>query len=291
MGSRGDGFEQGAGLGHDQGGYLDIGYSGRSLRDGELRHRYGDKVHIFADAYHLSLLATLSSDKTTQPELNHLVTALYRDLVATVLARELPTIEVAWPTRMIAHTPHGVYRGSVVDPHTRVVCVDIARAGMLPSQVCFDALNHVLDPQGVRQDHLIMNRVTDAQGQVVGVRLFGEKAGGEVGGQLLVFPDPMGATGSSLLKAVGYYKTLPGGPPCKLITMNLIVTPEFVRNVRRAEPDAVIYAFRLDRGLSPGHVLLTEPGTHAELERGLNDHQYIVPGAGGLGEVINNVFV
>ena len=26
-------------------------------------------------------------------------------------------------------------------------------------------------------------------------------------------------------------------------------------------------------------------------ERGLNDQQYIVPGAGGLGEVINNVFV
>lgn len=272
-------------------GELDVGYGGRALRDGELVHRYGDKVHILADAYHLSLLATLSSDKTTQPEINHLVTALYRDLVAIVLARELPTIEVASPTRMIAHTPQGVYRGCVVDPKTRVVCVDIARAGMLPAQVCFDALNHVLDPAGVRQDHLIMNRVTDAQGQVVGARIFGEKAGGEVAGQILVFPDPMGATGSSFLKAVGYYKNLPGGPPRKLITMNLIVTPEFVRNVRAAEPDAIIYAFRLDRGLSPGHVLATEPGTHPELERGLNDHQYIVPGAGGLGEVINNVFV
>jgi uracil phosphoribosyltransferase len=269
----------------------DIGYSGTSLVNGELRHRYGENVHILADVYHLSLLATLSCNETTQPEINHLVTALYRDLVATVLARELPTVEVATPTRMIAHTPQGVYRGRVVDPKTRVVCVDIARAGMLPAQVCFDALNHVLDPAGVRQDHLIMNRVTDAQGQVVGARIFGEKAGGAVGDQILVFPDPMGATGSSFLKAVGYYHNLPGGPPSKLITMNLIVTPEFVRNVRAAQPDAVIYAFRLDRGLSPSHVLATEPGTHPELERGLNDHQYIVPGAGGLGEVINNVFV
>jgi uracil phosphoribosyltransferase len=274
-----------------EGAALDIGYSAQALRDGELRHRYGDHVHILADAYHLSLLATLSSAETTQPEINHLVTVLYRDLVAVVLARELPTIEVATPTRMIEHTPRGVYRGRVVDPTTRVVCVDIARAGMLPAQVCFDALNHVLDPQGVRQDHLIMGRVTDDKGQVVGARIFGEKAGGEVAGQILMFPDPMGATGSSLLKAVGYYKNLPGGPPRKLVTMNLIVTPEFVRNVRAAEPDAVIYAFRLDRGLSPGHVLATEPGTHPELERGLNDHQYIVPGAGGLGEVINNVFV
>ena len=128
---------------------LDIGYSGRDLDNGELKHRYGDHVHIMADAYHLSLLARLSSDKTTQPEINHLVTTLYRDLVATVLARELPTIEVASTTRMIAHTPQGVYRGRVIDPTTRVVCVDIARAGMLPAQVCFDALNHVLDPVGV----------------------------------------------------------------------------------------------------------------------------------------------
>lgn len=269
----------------------DIGYSGEGLVNGELQHRYGDRVHILADAYHLSLLATLSSDRTTQPEINHLVTALYRDLVAIVLARELPTIEVATPTRMIAHTPQGVYRGRVVDPATRVVCVDIARAGMLPAQVCFDALNHVLDPPGVRQDHLIMNRVTDEAGQVVGARIFGEKAGGEVAGQILMFPDPMGATGSSFLKAVGYYKNLPGGRPKKLITMNLIVTPEFVKNVLAAEPEAVIYAFRIDRGLSDPEVLATAPGTHPERERGLNDHQYIVPGAGGLGEVINNVFV
>ena len=99
----------------------DIGYSGQHLDNGELLHAYGDHVHIMADAYHLSLLATLSSDDTTQPEINHLVTALYRDLVATVLARELPTIDVASPTRMIAHTPQGVYRGRVIDPKTRVV--------------------------------------------------------------------------------------------------------------------------------------------------------------------------
>jgi uracil phosphoribosyltransferase len=136
-----------------------------------------------------------------------------------------------------------------------------------------------------------MNRVTDEQGKVVGARIFGEKAGGEVAGQILVFPDPMGATGSSFLKAVGYYKNRPGGAPSKLITMNLIVTPEFIRNVLAAEPETVIYAFRLDRGLSPDHVLASEPGTHPELERGLNQQHYIVPGAGGLGEVINNVFV
>lgn len=270
---------------------LDVGYRADGLVDGELAHRYGPRVHILADAYHLSLLAKLSAEGTQQPEVNHLVTVLYRDLVATVLTRELPKTEVAVDTRMIAHTPLGVFRGVIVDPDTKVVCVDIARAGMLPAQVCFDALNHVLDPRRVRQDHLIMNRVTDAQGQVVGARIFGDKTGGEVGGRILMFPDPMGATGTSLLKAINFYKNLPGGTPSKVIAMNLIVTPEFIQNVLREEPDAVIYAFRLDRGLSDPEVLETVPGTHPERERGLNEHQYIVPGAGGLGEVINNVYV
>ena len=46
-----------------------------------------------------------------------------------------------------------------------------------------------------------------------------------------------------------------------------------------------------DRGLSPEDVLATTPGECWGDERGLNERQYIVPGAGGLGEVINNSFV
>ncbi len=270
---------------------MDQAYRADNLENGELVHHYGPRVHILADGYHLSLLARLSSDKTFQPEINHLVTTLYRDLVAAVIARQLPLCDAEVPTRMIAHTPAGVYRGRIVDPRTRVICVDIARAGMLPASVCFDAVNHVLDPVGVRQDHIVMNRVVDEAGHVIGARIFGEKAGGDAAGQVLLFPDPMGATGSSVLKAASYYEALSSGPPAAIITMNLIVTPEFIRNVTAARPTAQIYAFRLDRGLSDPDVLRTVPGTHPERERGLNDHQYIVPGAGGLGEVINNVFV
>jgi uracil phosphoribosyltransferase len=270
---------------------VDIAYQPEGLRDGELIHRYGDQVHILSDPYHLSLVATLSAATTVQPRINHLVTTLYRDLIAAVVARELPVTQASVATRMIAHTPEGVYRGTVVDPTTPAVCVDIARAGMLPAQVCFDALNHVLDPAGVRQDHLIMNRVTDADGRVVGARIFGEKTGGDVAGCWLVFPDPMGATGSSLCKAISFYKEQAGGRPARLIAMNLIVTPEFIRTVRTTHPEVDIYAFRLDRGLSDPDVLASIPGTTPDRERGLNEHHYIVPGAGGLGEVINNVFV
>lgn len=270
---------------------IDKAYRGDGLAHWELEHCYGPQVHILADPYHLSLVARLSAQKTVQPEINHLVTALYRDLLSHVVMRELPTTTLATETRMIEHTPDGVFTGEVIDPTTRVVCVDIARAGMLPAAVCFDGLNHVLDPVGVRQDHLVMNRVVDADGQVIGARIFGEKTGGDVEGRVILFPDPMGATGSSLNRAIEFYRTVAGGTPAKVVTMNLIITPEFVRNVLAANPDAIIYAFRLDRGRSDEEVLNSVPGTFPEREFGLNETQYIVPGAGGLGEVINNVFV
>jgi hypothetical protein len=49
-----------------------------------------------------------------------------------------------------------------------------------------------------------------------------------------------------------------------------------------------IYAFRVDRGLSSPRALSALPGEFPSEERGLNDHHYIIPGAGGLGEVLNN---
>jgi uracil phosphoribosyltransferase len=73
--------------------------------------------------------------------------------------------------------------------------------------------------------------------------------------------------------------------------VHLIITPEYLRHVRARHPDVIVYALRLDRGLSPADVLATVPGERWADERGLTDHHYIVPGGGGLGEIINNSFV
>ena len=81
------------------------------------------------------------------------------------------------------------------------------------------------------------------------------------------------------------------GTPRKLIALHLIITPEYVRYIHTHYPQLVIYGLRLDRGLSDADVLATVPGTYHERERGLNEKDYIVPGAGGLGEVINNSYV
>jgi uracil phosphoribosyltransferase len=161
----------------------------------------------------------------------------------------------------------------------------------MPSQVVYDLLNEILDPNGVRQDHLFMSRAVDATGRVTGATWHDAKIGRDVEGRIILFPDPMGATGSSMVSALTHYKERLDGVPRSCVAMHLIVTPEYLRRVLDAHPDTTIFAVRLDRGLSPHAVLTTVPGTHWQDERGLDDHQYIVPGAGGVGEILNNAWV
>lgn len=257
-------------------------------RPSELEHRYGPNVHILADPVLLTHLCRLCAPETVQPAINRLVSSIYYETLRQVANVEFPRTVVARDTRMIAHTPSGVFRGEIIDPATQAVTVNIARAGTLPSQICFDTLNQLLDPRGVRQDHLIMGRTVDEKERVTGAALGGTKIGGNVEGRIVLFPDPMGATGSSLSRAISLYKQEVEGRAQKYIAVHLIVTPEYLRRVTTDHPDLLVYAVRLDRGLSPPHVFDSVPGTHWADERGLNDHQYIVPGGGGFGEIMNN---
>jgi uracil phosphoribosyltransferase len=223
---------------------------------------------------------------------------LYRILIHEVLNARFPTARAAMESRMQAVlTPQaqqerrGFIDGELLDEDTPVVTVDIARAGILPSLTCYNILNQTLNPDKVRQDHLIMSRATDAADHVVGARISGEKVGGPVDGRFVLFPDPMGATGSSLSTAISYYKDHFGGRPRELITLNLIITPEFIRRIKADHPEVQIFALRLDRGMSSEEVLQTIPGERWDEERGLNEHSYIVPGGGGLGEIMNNAWI
>jgi uracil phosphoribosyltransferase len=266
-------------------------YAKSSYRPPEIEHRYGPSVHLLDDPVAFTALARLCAHITHQPEVGRLVRFLYEKLAQAVVAAEFPRARLDVPTRMVTSSPQAVVRGAGIAPHTRVVTVGIARAGTVPSQVVYDLLNELLDPSGVRQDHLFMSRATDAQGHVTGATWHDAKIGREVDGRVVLFPDPMGATGSSLVSALDHYKTRLEGRPASCITMHLIVTPEYLRNVLRAHPDTRIYALRLDRGLSADDVLGTVPGTRWDDEKGLDDHQYIVPGAGGVGEILNNAWV
>ncbi len=269
----------------------DVVYESSRYAPPEIEHRYGPNVHLLDDPVALAWLARLGARETTQPELGRLVRRLYEHLALITLAAELPRRRIDVPSRMVSSRPEAVYRGTAIARSTQVVTVGIARAGTVPSQICYETLNELLDPEGVRQDHLFMSRVTNEQGQVTGTSWHDAKIGHQVAGRIVMIPDPMGATGGSMSAAFTHYKTKLDGAPAALIAMNLIVTPEYVQRISKDHPDARIYAFRFDRALSSREVLATIPGTHPEQERGLDGHQYIVPGAGGLGELLNNAWI
>jgi len=265
-------------------------YRGYVYRLPELEHGYAPNVHLLADPVLLSQLARLCRPDVVQPEITTLVREMYRALVRMVIANEFPREHVEVQTRMIESTERGVWSGDVLASNVRAVTVNIARAGTLPSQVVFETLTNLLASDMVRQDHVFLARVTDAQGCVTGVSMSGSKIGGDVDGALVLFPDPMGATGGSLSHTVSLYRT-PEAKPHKLISLHLIVTPEFLARMHRDHPDVAIYAIRLDRGMSSAAVLASGLGAHPQAETGLNEIQYIVPGAGGVGELLNNSFV
>jgi uracil phosphoribosyltransferase len=269
----------------------DRAYSESRYRPTEIEHQYGAQVHLLDDPLSWSRLAHLCARGTGQPEVGRLVRVLYERLAEVVVASEFPRTRIDVPTRMAVSSPEAVYRGIALAAATKAVSVGIARAGTLPSQVVYDLLNEVLDPNGVRQDHLSMSRATDSGGRVTGVTWHDAKVGRDVEDRIILFPDPMGATGSTVISALSHYKSRLDGKPRSCVTMHLIITPEYVRNVLDAHPDAIVYALRLDRGLSAPEILSTTPGTDWKNERGLDDHQYIVPGAGGVGELLNNAWV
>ncbi|MEO0651220.1 MAG: uracil phosphoribosyltransferase [Planctomycetota bacterium] len=254
---------------------------------GELEHRYGERVHVLDNPLLWSACARISSADVSRVELYAHLRLVYTALAVKAFGEVLPAAEQALPTRMVASQPEaGVVRGRGLDPSTEVVLVDVIRGGIVPAQLCFELLEPLL-PDRVRIDHLNLARATDADGRVTGADLSGSKVGGSVEGATLVLPDPMGATGSTLLRAVEHYLEH-WGRPARIVTLTLIATPEFLRAAMDGSDLLEVYTARLDRGLSPTEVLDCVPGERWAEERGLDDNAYIVPGAGGVGEILNN---
>ena len=152
-------------------------------------------------------------------------------------------------------------------------------------------LLELLPDEAIRVDHIYMQRITDETGHVAGVETAGSKIGGSVDGATVIIPDPMAATGSSMAEVIDLYARRLDGTPAKIIVCHLIVTPEYLRKIQSLPHHVTVCAMRVDRGLSDPDVLASVPGTYWERVHGLDDHDYIVPGAGGLGELINNAFV
>lgn len=253
----------------------------------ELLHKYGPNVHLLSHPFAMTVLARACSAETHLPEFGECLRTVYRLLLTHALDTEFPRVRAHLPTRMSDEHPEAaILRGEMLDPTVHVVTVAIARAGTVPSQTVFEMLHQALPAAVLRQDHYFMNRRVDADDRVIDVDFSGSKVGGTNADAIVLIPDPMGATGLSMNAALRHAKS--NGTPREVISLNAIVTPEYLRSVLETHPEAKIYAIRVDRGLSPPEVLASVPGTHWGRERGLNDRQYIVPGGGGFGELFNN---
>ncbi len=258
------------------------------MSSGFVEHRYGSRVTLLDQAWFNSALARIGTPGLRHPELMGLLRSAYMGLAQTAFSMHLDCVHTQSPTRMQGQHPEkGIWTGSALDPSAKVVVLDVIRGGIVPSQVCFELLTAVLPVENLRLDHVNMARIAGPGGQVDHVDLSGSKIGGSLEGATLVVPDPMGATGSTLITALEFLSERYGSPK-RVLAMPLMVTPEFLRRALPAHEDLHVVAGRLDRGMSTEAVLQTPPGTHWDPEKGLDGHDYIVPGAGGLGEEINH---
>ncbi len=253
-----------------------------------LDHHYGKNVHLFQNNVTSTLLSKLCLETTAQPMLNMIVQKLYEELLRNAVNVCLPTKMQTIETRMKHFSPQGEYQAELLDDGARAISVNIARAGTWPSHNCFEELNYILSPKNIRQDHFFMNRKTNNAGEVIGVDVSGSKIGGDQEKAFVFLPDPMGATGGSLSHVIDYYKKNVEGTALRYIVLHLIITPEYIKRMQKDHPDVEIFSLRLDRGLSSGKVLSGALGANWGEEKGLTETQYIVPGAGGLGELLNN---
>lgn len=261
------------------------------MQSHEQEHHYGSQVHLIQNSFLSGVLAKLCSPETAQPEINRLVELLYTHLISFSVFNEFEQEDFSQATRMTNMHPNALLQGRRLQQKQKVVCVNLARAGTYPSHICYDFLHYALPASHLRQDHIFAARMTDLQDQVTGTSLGGAKIGGDVKDCHVIFPDPMGATGNTIVSAIEHYKKKILGPARKYLALHLIVTPEYLKRVLTAHPDVSIYALRLDRGLSSEAILKAPLGKFWDQEKGLNAKDYIVPGGGGFGEIMNNSYV
>lgn len=249
-------------------------------------HHYGPNFHLIDDPFLQTLLTELCQAKTAQPQINRLVQLIYNGLIVHTANALFPKTTAEVKTRM-----GETLTAETLAFNTKAVTVNLARAGTYPSHICYEYLHWFLNAENVRQDHIFAARSTDSSQTVTGTNLGSFKIGGSIENSYVLFPDPMGATGGTIETAIEYYRNEVQGPAKGYIALHLIVTPEYLKRIQSIKAPLQVFALRVDRGLSPAHVLKSPLGLYWDQEKGLNDKQYIIPGAGGLGELLNNSFV
>lgn len=271
--------------------FEDVSHTCPSGPVAEIDHDYGPNVHLLDDVVGRTLLARFASSDVAQPELGQLIRTLYTTLASAAIRSVCETEVRRVSSRMAAVAPEGHYRARLLKQDVPITVAALIRAGIIPAQTVFDFLHQLYAPSQLRMDHIFANRATDAAGAVTGVAMAGHKLSESPPGSVCLIPDPMGATGHTILSTIQLYQShwhREANRMCRFVCLHLMVTPEYLRAVMGCGAPVDVFALRLDRGLSAPDVLKSRPGSRWNEERGLTDRHYIVPGAGGVGELLNN---
>ena len=175
----------------------------------EIEHNYGPQVVLLNNTYALTLLDQLSSKHCEKQNLTAYMRELYRILLSEALNLSIPKVSSQTETRMSElHPNNSTLDHSIFNNDTKLVTVNIARAGSVPSQLCYDQMNLLFNPDNIRQDHFFVNRKVNENNEVIGVDYSGSKIGGPTKDRIILIPDPMGATGSTIDHTINFYESL-----------------------------------------------------------------------------------
>jgi len=224
------------------------------------------KTIILDTPYNLTLLAKLGQPEIFQPDISRLIENLYSNMFGLIADKELEQEKISVKTRIYAKDKRGVFSGTVLKKNQKAVVADVIRGGIQPSHSFYLKLTEILNPKNVRQDHIMSQRIETKNG-VTGTTLMGSKIGGSINGAVVFIPDPMGATGGSIMEIINYYRKKYGKAK-KFVVVNLIITPQYIKKLEKIDAPIHLYAARLDKGLTKD--------------------DFIYPGLGGVGEMISN---
>ncbi len=268
---------------------MDHQYKNMKYLLSEHKHSYGNNIHLLSSPYILSLLADLGHPMTGGSKAIRLVQKLYSFLLDNFLSHGVEWKQEKVETRMTMQHPSQFYVGPLLPKETSFVVADIARAGIIPSLQIYQELADYFHPECIRQDHLYLAR--EKKGDEVSINCSGSKIGGDKNNRIVIIPDPMGATGETIKYCLDHYEKHVPGKVKKFVALHLMVTPEYIKEVQKLKIPFDVYALRIDRGASDESVTKLSLGEKLDKEFGLDDNKYIVPGAGGVGEVLNNSWV
>jgi len=210
-----------------------------------LQNKY-PRLHVMKSNHQIKCLQTMIRDKTTLRE----EFIFYADRLIRLLLEDALNY-LPFSQRTVTAPTNCPYHGTLFA--TKICGVSIVRAG----ESMEAGLRAVCKP--IKIGKILIQR-DEATAEP---KLLYTKLPSDVSSRYILLLDPMLATGGTVVKAIEVLVGL-GVPQEKIIFVNLIAAPEGIEYIFKAYPDITVVT--------------------SEVDQGLNEKKYIVPGIGDFGD-------